>query len=463
MLWKLALPKLAECMRRHSLRGTAVYRNELARRVQQIGYRLRPAKHGFEIEGVSEEVLKRFSKRSRERDAVVRDMEQKLGRKLSNNEISHAVHQSRTKKVKGISSLEVRERQLVQLSADERQTLQTLRVSARPSRQPRMALVEDQALNHAVEHVFERKSVAAEHELLAAALRNRPGAVDLTVVERRRSMVRRNLVRTERGFTTKEILETELSLIQTVNTGCDAVCESLCTSRLPARRLAGRRSRNSCGYTSLFSAPVTGSRACAGWRARARPRHCASWSPPARRSPPLEPSFSAPTTAAATDVLRKEGVSRQRHSQSLLLSKPVRCPERAFWIVLDEAGAVGIDDMKGLFDLAQRLHALCCRATPGQHASVAACSAMRCGFWSGIPIFKSGQLTAHPAATQRRIIAKAVELAAQKRPVEAFAQLEQMGAVAEFSGDKLHGEAARSYLKALAAKPIRAAGRADVE
>src|SRR6202453_5172242 len=38
--------------------GTAVYRNELAKRVQAIGYRIRPAKHGFEIEGVSDAVLK---------------------------------------------------------------------------------------------------------------------------------------------------------------------------------------------------------------------------------------------------------------------------------------------------------------------------------------------------------------------------------------------------------------------
>ncbi len=38
--------------------GTAVYRNELAQRVQQIGYHIRPAKYGFEIEGVSDAVLK---------------------------------------------------------------------------------------------------------------------------------------------------------------------------------------------------------------------------------------------------------------------------------------------------------------------------------------------------------------------------------------------------------------------
>src|SRR5580658_2123824 len=118
--------------------GTAVYRNELARRVQQIGYRIQPAKNGFQIEGVSDGVLQQFSKRAQQRDAVVKEMEEKLGRKLSNNEISHAVHQSRAKKVKGISTAEVREQQLSQLSAEERQSLETLRASAYPSCLPRI-------------------------------------------------------------------------------------------------------------------------------------------------------------------------------------------------------------------------------------------------------------------------------------------------------------------------------------
>jgi ATP-dependent exoDNAse (exonuclease V) alpha subunit len=63
--------------------------------------------------------------------------------------------------------------------------------------------------------------------------------------------------------------------------------------------------------------------------------------------------------------------------------------------------------------------------------------------------FKSGQLTA--IRRQRKAAyRKAVELAAQKRTVEAFAQLERMGAVAEFSDGSLHESAAKSYLKALA-------------
>src|SRR5208283_4888509 len=114
---------------------------------------------------VSDEVLKRFSKRAQQRDAVVQELEQKLGRKLSNNAISLAVHQSRAEKVKGISTTEVRERQLAQLSSEEQQSLQKLCSTVQPVRPIRVFEPEKQTLNHAVAHVFERKSVVPEHEL----------------------------------------------------------------------------------------------------------------------------------------------------------------------------------------------------------------------------------------------------------------------------------------------------------
>src|SRR5205809_287521 len=197
--------------------GTAVYRNELAKRVKQIGYQITPAKHGFEIEGVSDGVLKRFSKRSQEARKVVQEMEQKLGRKLSNNAVALAVHQSRAKKIKGISTTEVRERQLAQLQPDELQALQKLSAAVhQPVGLIRGFEPENQALNYAVAHVFERKSVVPEHELLGVALAQRPGEMDLATLK---AAVKRSadLVKTEHGLSTPQILATELDLIQTVN------------------------------------------------------------------------------------------------------------------------------------------------------------------------------------------------------------------------------------------------------
>ena len=414
--------------------GTAVYRNELAKRVQQIGYRIVPAKHGFEIEGVNDGVLKSFSKRAQQRDAVVKEMEEKLGRKLSNDEISHAVHQSRTKKIKGISTAEVRERQLSQLSADERQSLEILRASVQSTRMPRIALAENQVLNHAIEHVFERKSVVPEHELLDVALSHRLGALDLNHLK---GAVKHSpdLVKTERGFSTKEIVTMELDLIQTVNAGCDLVAP-LHPGYRPADWL-GEDQRRAIYHVLRTSDRITGLRGLAGSGKTTALRELVA----ACKEAKIEPLFCAPT-AAATEVLRKEGFEAKT-LQSLLLSKPI-LTERQL-IVLDEAGAVGMDDMKRLFDGARDARIILSGDT-GQHASVARGDALR--ILEQHSDFKSGQLTAIRRQHQADY-RKAVELAAQKRTVEAFAQLERMGAITELAGDELHGSAAKSYLKAL--------------
>jgi conjugative relaxase-like TrwC/TraI family protein len=415
--------------------GTAVYRNELAKRVQQIGYRIQTSKHGFQIDGVSDEVLKRFSKRAQQRDAVVIELEQKLGCKLSNNAISHAVHQSRAEKVKGISTAEVRERQLAQLSSEEQQSLQNLCSSAQPIPAVRVFEPESQTLNHAVAHVFERKSVAPEHELLNVALSERPGEVDLAALK---AAVKSSpdLVKTERGFSTRQILATELDLIQTVNAGCDAVAP-LHPGYRPADWL-GEDQRRAIYHVLRTSDRITGLRGLAGSGKTTTLRELVVACKEAR----IEPLFCAPT-AAATDVLRKEGFEAMT-LQSLLLTKLALSARQL--VVLDEAGAVGMDDMKRLFVLARDTRIVLSGDT-GQHASVARGDALR--LLENHSDLQSGQLTR--IRRQRKAEYRyAVELAAQKRTAEAFAQLERMGAVAEFSGDKLHSEAAQSYVKALA-------------
>ncbi len=415
--------------------GTAVYRNELAKRVQAIGYRIRPAKHGFEIEGVSEAVLKRFSKRSQQRDAVVRELEQKLGRKLSNNAIALAVHQSRAKKIKGISTTEVRNQQLAQLQSDELQSLQKLTATVQPVRQVRRFEPENQTLNYAIAHVFERKSVVPEHELLVVALAQHPGELDLPTLK---TAVKysEQLVKTGRGLSTPQILATELNLIQTVNAGCDAVAPIHPTHK-PADWL-GEDQQRAIYHVLRTCDRITGLRGLAGTGKTTALRELVA----ACEEVKIEPLFCAPT-AAATEVLRKEGFEAKT-LQSLLLTKP-KLNERKL-VVLDEAGAVGIDDMKRLFDLARDARIVLSGDT-GQHASVVRGDALR--ILEQHSDFKSGQLTR--IRRQRNAeYRKAVELAAQKRTLEAFAQLERMGAVSELADAQIHEAAAKSYLKALA-------------
>ena len=414
--------------------GTAVYRNELAKRVQQIGYQIRPARHGFEIEGVSEEVMQRFSKRAQQCAAVVKELEQKLGRKLSKNAVAHAVHQSRANKITGISTAELREQQLAQLSAAERESLATLRASAHSNRLPRIALVENQVLNHAIEHVFERKSVVPEYELLNVALTHRLGDVDLKHLK---AAVKhsQNLVKTAHGWSTQQILATELALIQTVNEGCDSVAPLH-----PGYRVAdwlGEDQRRAIYHVLRTSDRITGLKGLAGSGKTTALKELVAACKAAR----IEPLFCAPT-AAATAVLRDEGFEAKT-LQSLLLSRQPMSQGKL--VVLDEAGAVGMEDLTRLFDLGCDCRIVLSGDT-GQHASVPRGDALR--ILEQHSRFKSGQLTTIRRQRQAEY-RKAVELAAQKRPVEAFTQLERMDAIVLADGHDLHEAAAKSYLKAL--------------
>ena len=149
--------------------ATEVYRNDLAARLHALGYETvrtsGRSRDSFEIKGVSPEVCRRFSKRAEERDAMVAQMERELGRKLSNNEISHAVHQTRSRKLKGITTAEVRRRQLAQLSRPEIAALQAVRRAADGSPRPfAQRAGEEESLDHATRHVFERRSVVSKED-----------------------------------------------------------------------------------------------------------------------------------------------------------------------------------------------------------------------------------------------------------------------------------------------------------
>ena len=242
-------------------------------------------------------------------------------------------------------------------------------------------------------------------------------------------------MKTERGFSTQQILATELNLIETVNAGCDSV-PPLHPGYRPADWL-GEDQRRAIYHVLRTTDRITGLKGLAGSGKTTALRELVA----ACKEAKIEPLFCTPT-AAATDVLRKEGFEAKT-LQSLLLSKQPLSKDKL--VVLDEAGAVGMDDMKRLFDSAKDARIILSGDT-GQHASVARGDALR--ILEQHSNFKSGQLTAI-RRQQKAEYRKAVELAAQKNTNEAFAQLERMGAVSEFSDGTLHGSAAKSYLKAL--------------
>jgi len=424
--------------------GTAVYRNELAARLHGLGYRTRQTVHGFEIEGVEQKLIERFSKRSQQRNAAVAREEKRLGRKLTNDEISHVVHQSRPRKVKDTTEDEVRARQLDEIGFFEKRGLRAVVAQAKGERKDFKETVHlGQATGYAVEHVFARKSVAPDHELFEAALVKGCGQVDLPALK---AAVRsdRDLLRVKGEVSTRKILGEELRLIRFVNDGLGTVAPL--APRYVAPDALGKDQRAALGHVLSSSDQVTGFRGLAGTGKTTTLREFGRVVSQAGG----EAVFLAPT-AGAVDVLRKDGF-KDAATLAKFLADPetqARVSGRSPVIVLDEAGAVGTSDMLRLLEIAQvRGSRVVLSGDTGQHASVAQGDALRLiEEHSGYRFAVLSEIRRQKPAVFRQ----AVKLAAGQDAAGAFRLLQKDGAVVEVLADDgpLHEQAAAAYLKAV--------------
>jgi len=422
--------------------GTAVYRNELAKRLHQIGYATRRTGSAFEIEGVDAKLIERFSKRSQQRDMAVKRQETKIGRKLTKKEVAHVVHQSRPKKLKGVSDEQVRDQQLGEIGFFEKRALR--KVTSAADGQPkdfRERVGPDDALAHGLGHVFERRSVAPQHKILEAALAKGCGQLDLGRLKDNLAADDK-LVRVGSEFSTREILTKELSLIRTVNAGIDAV-KPIVHRYEPPDRL-GPDQRKALAHILTSPDQFTGFRGLAGSGKSTALAELAT----ALCHGGYDAFFCAPT-ASATATLRNEVsyLGKTMTLQKLLADSEVhRQLSPGAVVVLDEAGAVGLDDMARLFEIVRRNN---CRVVlsgdTGQHSSVPRGDALRI-----IEQYSSYRFSELTTIRRQKPVAfrEIVELAAAKQTDKAFAKLVELGAVTEVPTEDHGGRAQTLYQRA---------------
>ena len=208
---------------------TEVYRNDLAREVRALGYEIeskRSAKgvdNGFEITGVSKELQERYSQRSTQRDEAIRGFVSTQGRQPTDNEVAVLVRDTRPDKLQEISTREVHELQLARILPQEHATIVTLKTYATEQAHT-PTLTSDsasKALTHAEQHLFERKTVTKDHELLTEALRHGRGEVDLSTLRGAYEfeVARGTYLQTNGNVATGYSLERERGMVSAVNRG----------------------------------------------------------------------------------------------------------------------------------------------------------------------------------------------------------------------------------------------------
>jgi conjugative relaxase-like TrwC/TraI family protein len=208
---------------------TEVYRNALAREVRSLGYEIEDRRSskgknlGFEIKGVSDELLEKYSQRSEQRDRAIAEFVESKGRQPSDNEVAVLVRESRADKLVEISTAEVHSRQTARLTPEESLTLGQIREAVRERSQTQRLEPESAvpSLDYAKQHVFERVSVALDHELLTEALRHGRGRIDLADLKGEFSLEESTgrILQAGKEVATRESLDRERDMIERINRG----------------------------------------------------------------------------------------------------------------------------------------------------------------------------------------------------------------------------------------------------
>lgn len=201
------------------------YYHELARELRTFGYRVRNRARGdFEIEGVSNDLCERFSKRHTQIDEalakLLADKPELTGGNFQDLREQLATTE-RSRKQKTLSRDELRRLWNAQLSATEQAALQQLSSSPDQDVQEKKGLTVSEAVQWAEDHLFDRNSVVLECQLWQEALGRARGEgfsiSELKVFTRQRGYMRDE----DRpgAVTMREVLLREWEIVQTARKG----------------------------------------------------------------------------------------------------------------------------------------------------------------------------------------------------------------------------------------------------
>ena len=201
------------------------YYHELTRALRGFGYRIRNRVRGdFEVEGVSEQLCERFSKRHTHIDeALAKLLAEKPELASANFQALRAqlATAERSRKQKDLSRAELLTLWEAQLSEAERASLRQLSKLPGNDVIEKKSVTVTEAVQWAEEHLFDRNSVVLECQLWQEAL-GRARGEGFSVSELKDFTERRGYIRDEQrpgAVTLREVLLREWEIVQTAKEG----------------------------------------------------------------------------------------------------------------------------------------------------------------------------------------------------------------------------------------------------
>lgn len=326
----------------------AVQQARFANRLQELGYSIRPTKDAFEIAGVPESALDKFSLRTK----LIERVAERLG--ITDASIKAKLGATtRERKASTIPYSDLVSLWRSQLTDSEAESLEEVAANKRPAHP-----VFDNAAhaNFAADHVFERASVADERRLQTLALRH--GIGEVTPEGVRAETDRLGLLKREEGgkvwVTTKQVLAEETRMLRFATSGKGS-CRPLAAAGMIEWRDARLNKAQRAAVEHVLTSPnrVMLIRGAAGTGKSTLTKEAVSQ----MESHGKQVVMLAPSAQASRGVLRDEGFADADTLAKFLVDEKMQAAAREGYIWLDEAGLVGSKTLAQLFDLAEHLQA----------------------------------------------------------------------------------------------------------
>lgn len=423
---------------------TEIYRSTLAQELIGLGYHIRPTNKGaFEIQGVSQDILDRFSKRSQQIRKAEAQLIRDLGKPISNNARATLAHTTRSTKQKGFTTQEILNYQHSQLSREELAQLRQLsQCVGKPSTYPQPEVIAQavhEACQFAKDHLFERKCVIQDHELLEVALAQSRGKFSFESVNAWMDQ-QHDLLRADGRITTRAMLALEKQIIAHVNQTQNHF-PPLVHSFTPDPNLTPEQLEviqtilgSTDGVIGLRGGAGTGKTWVTGEVIRAIGKH-------QRQVVVLAP------TSGAVDVLRQDGIGQAKTIQRFLIDPAMQQAATGAVVLVDEAGLLSTRQMAPLFELAKKHHfRVILSGDTRQHHSVESGDALR--VLEGSSSLKTSSLSTvmRQSEVQYR---GAIEDIAKGRLNAGFKRLEKLGAIHQIDDEERYERLAASYVQSV--------------
>ncbi len=417
----------------------ATYNARLARNLADLGLPIERTKHGWEIAGVPRSLVQKFSRRT----ALIEDIAREKGitDPAAKGELGA---KTRSKKAKNLSMPQLQSEWRGRMTPRELEALARLEKLIGSDSQPQDDNAAARAVDYAIGHEFERKSVIPERQLLTTALKQGIGQVRPEQVLEQAAhaplIVGERFGR--RMTTTREVLAEEVRVIDYARAGRGKARPLVGNKHKMKREWLNASQQAAVRHILESRDSVILVRGVAGVGKTSLMQEAVE----AIEAGGTKVTALAPTAEASRGVMRTEGFKEADTVARLLLDEQSQARAHGSLLWVDEAGLLGVKTMASLFNLAEKIDArILLTGDPRQHGSVSRGDTLH------LLEVEAGCTPAEVKIIQRQKdeYKLAVKALADGKAAEGFSRLDGLGWIHELPDEERYKRLAADYVESV--------------